>query len=100
MGTEDPAQRTVRDTDPHHADTPALWMVSRKATTGRSRISYDDAVSEALAFGWVDSLPRCPAAVPLSTGGGILSTRGGVPSVFLLGTRAAREALTISGTGL
>jgi uncharacterized protein YdeI (YjbR/CyaY-like superfamily) len=33
-------------------------MVSWKATTGRPRISYDDAVSEALAFGWVDSLPR------------------------------------------
>jgi uncharacterized protein YdeI (YjbR/CyaY-like superfamily) len=42
----------------HHADTPAVWMVSWKATTGRPRISYDDAVSEALAFGWVDSLPR------------------------------------------
>jgi uncharacterized protein YdeI (YjbR/CyaY-like superfamily) len=42
----------------HHADTPAVWMVSWKAATGRPRISYDDAVSEALAFGWVDSIPR------------------------------------------
>ena len=42
----------------HHADTPAVWMVSWKAATGRPRVSYDDAVSEALAFGWVDSLPR------------------------------------------
>jgi uncharacterized protein YdeI (YjbR/CyaY-like superfamily) len=33
-------------------------MVSWKAATGRPRVSYDDAVSEALAFGWVDSLPR------------------------------------------
>jgi hypothetical protein len=33
-------------------------MVSWKAATGRPRVSYDDAVSEALAFGWVDSIPR------------------------------------------
>ena len=42
----------------HHADATAVWMVSWKAATGRPRVSYDDAVSEALAFGWVDSLPR------------------------------------------
>lgn len=42
----------------HHADTQGVWLVSWKAATGRPRVSYDDAVSEALAFGWVDSLPR------------------------------------------
>jgi hypothetical protein len=30
----------------------------------------------------------------------LLSTRGGVPSAFLLGPHGAREALTISGAGL
>ncbi len=42
----------------HHAGTQGVWLVSWKAATGRPRVSYDDAVSEALAFGWVDSLPR------------------------------------------
>lgn len=42
----------------HHADSTAVWMVSWKAATGRPRVSYDEAVSEALAFGWVDSIPR------------------------------------------
>ncbi len=42
----------------HHADIDGVWMVSWKAATERPRVSYDDAVSEALAFGWVDSLPR------------------------------------------
>lgn len=42
----------------NHADLPGVWMVSWKAATGRPRVSYDDAVSEALAFGWVDSIPR------------------------------------------
>jgi uncharacterized protein YdeI (YjbR/CyaY-like superfamily) len=42
----------------NHAETPGVWLVSWKAATGRPRVCYDDAVSEALAFGWVDSLPR------------------------------------------
>jgi uncharacterized protein YdeI (YjbR/CyaY-like superfamily) len=32
--------------------------VSNKKATGRSRIPYDEAVEEALCFGWVDSRPR------------------------------------------
>lgn len=39
----------------HHASAPGVWLVSWKRHTGRPTVSYDDAVTEALAFGWVDS---------------------------------------------
>lgn len=35
-----------------------MWLVSWKKATGRPAVTYDDAVSEALAVGWVDSRPR------------------------------------------
>lgn len=40
----------------HHASAKGVWLVSWKKHTGKPAVSYDDAVSEALAFGWVDSL--------------------------------------------
>jgi uncharacterized protein YdeI (YjbR/CyaY-like superfamily) len=39
----------------NHATSPGIWLVMWKAGTGRQRISYEEAVEEALAFGWVDS---------------------------------------------
>ena len=33
-------------------------MVSFKKATGKPRVEYDEAVEEALCFGWVDSKPR------------------------------------------
>ena len=41
-----------------HADAEGVWLVSWKRHTGRPAMTYDEAVEEALAFGWVDSLPR------------------------------------------
>ncbi len=32
-----------------------VWLVSWKSGTGRPRMTYDEAVTEALAWGWVDS---------------------------------------------
>ena len=32
-----------------------IWLVFYKKHTGKPRISYDDAVEEALCFGWIDS---------------------------------------------
>jgi len=40
----------------NHTTSAGIWLVWWKAGTLRPRISYDDAVTEALAFGWVDSL--------------------------------------------
>ncbi len=42
----------------HHNTERAAWLVSWRRPTGRPAVSYDDAVSEALAFGWVDSVQR------------------------------------------
>lgn len=41
----------------HHATASGVWLVSWKKHTGRPAVPYDEAVSEALAFGWVDSRP-------------------------------------------
>ena len=32
-----------------------IWLVFPKKSSGKSRISYNDAVEEALCFGWIDS---------------------------------------------
>jgi uncharacterized protein YdeI (YjbR/CyaY-like superfamily) len=42
----------------HHATAPGVWFVFYKKGTGKARVSYDDAVEEALCFGWVDSVGR------------------------------------------
>ena len=39
----------------HHAEQAGAWLVSWKSHTGKPRVSYEDAVVEALAVGWVDS---------------------------------------------
>jgi uncharacterized protein YdeI (YjbR/CyaY-like superfamily) len=39
----------------HHDTAASVWLVSWRRQTGRPAVSYDDAVLEALAFGWVDS---------------------------------------------
>ena len=43
----------------HHESETEIWLVYyKKHTAGRSRISYDHAVEEALCFGWIDSIVR------------------------------------------
>jgi len=42
----------------HHASESEVWLVFYKRDTGRARISYEDAIDEALCFGWVDSLVK------------------------------------------
>jgi uncharacterized protein YdeI (YjbR/CyaY-like superfamily) len=39
----------------HHDTDAGVWLVSWKRHTGRPAVGYDDAVCEALAFGWIDS---------------------------------------------
>lgn len=39
----------------HHTRTEGVWLVSWKKETGRPRVEYDEAVEEALCFGWIDS---------------------------------------------
>jgi uncharacterized protein YdeI (YjbR/CyaY-like superfamily) len=40
----------------HHMSSPGVWLVFHKAHTRKKSIPYEDAVREALCFGWIDSL--------------------------------------------
>ncbi len=35
-----------------------VWLIYPKKTTGKPRIPYNDAVEEALCFGWIDSIVK------------------------------------------
>ena len=39
----------------NHGRTEGIWFVNYKKATGKPRLEYDEAVEEALCFGWVDS---------------------------------------------
>lgn len=39
----------------NHKDTKEIWLVYSKKETGKPRVPYDEAVEEALCFGWIDS---------------------------------------------
>lgn len=39
----------------NHAERNSIWLVYYKKDSGKASINYDDAVEEALCFGWVDS---------------------------------------------
>ena len=38
----------------HHADKKEIWLVYYKKTSGKTGVSYDESVEEALAYGWID----------------------------------------------
>ena len=42
----------------NHAQPHAIWLVFYKKESGQASVSYEDAVEEALCFGWIDSLPN------------------------------------------
>jgi uncharacterized protein YdeI (YjbR/CyaY-like superfamily) len=42
----------------HHASSPGIWLVRHKQHTGVKSMPYHDLVSEALCFGWIDSLVK------------------------------------------
>jgi uncharacterized protein YdeI (YjbR/CyaY-like superfamily) len=42
----------------NHARAEGVWLITYKMATGRPRVDYNDAVEEALRFGWIDSKPR------------------------------------------
>jgi uncharacterized protein YdeI (YjbR/CyaY-like superfamily) len=42
----------------HHGSESNVWLVFHKRHTGTASVAYDDAVEEALCFGWIDSLVR------------------------------------------
>lgn len=40
----------------HHASSPGIWLIRHKQHAGVESMPYGDVVSEALCFGWIDSL--------------------------------------------
>lgn len=39
----------------NHTRREGVWLISYKKATGKPRVDYDEAVEEALCFGWIDS---------------------------------------------
>jgi uncharacterized protein YdeI (YjbR/CyaY-like superfamily) len=42
----------------NYAKSSGIWFVYFKKQAGQPSVTYDEAVEEALCFGWIDSLPR------------------------------------------
>ncbi len=42
----------------NHTRLKEIWLVFYKKHTGKATVSYEDAVQEALCFGWIDSTVR------------------------------------------
>ena len=42
----------------NHKSVNEVWLIYYKKHTGKKRIPYDDAVEEALCFGWIDSIVK------------------------------------------
>jgi uncharacterized protein YdeI (YjbR/CyaY-like superfamily) len=42
----------------NHKSATEIWLVYYKKQSGKTRISYNDAVEEALCFGWIDSTAK------------------------------------------
>lgn len=40
----------------HHETKQELWLVFYKKSTGRVSLTYEDAIQEALCFGWIDGI--------------------------------------------
>ena len=39
----------------HHADSPGVWLIIHKKNSPGAGVTYEEAVEEALCFGWIDS---------------------------------------------
>src|SRR4030042_3503799 len=42
----------------NHNKKKEIWLIYYKKNSGKKRIPYDDAVEEALCFGWIDSIVK------------------------------------------
>lgn len=42
----------------NHAKERGVWLVAYKASTGKPRLGYDESISEALCYGWIDSVNK------------------------------------------
>jgi uncharacterized protein YdeI (YjbR/CyaY-like superfamily) len=42
----------------NHASSKEIWLIYYRKSSGKPRIPYNDAVEEALCFGWIDSTAK------------------------------------------
>jgi len=42
----------------HHATRTEIWLVRYKKASGKASLDYDEAVEEAICFGWIDNLEK------------------------------------------
>ena len=42
----------------HHARGEGVWLITYKKGSQQPRLDYEEAVTEAICFGWIDSKPR------------------------------------------
>lgn len=42
----------------NHASSKGVWLIYYRKHTGVATVSYDEAVEEALCYGWIDSIPN------------------------------------------
>jgi len=42
----------------HHDSSPGVWVVMHKKGSDKPHITYEEAVEEALCFGWIDNKPN------------------------------------------
>ncbi len=42
----------------HHLKEPGVWLIYYKKGSGKTRVSWAEAVEEALCFGWIDSIAK------------------------------------------
>lgn len=42
----------------HHKDTPSIWLRMYKKNSGGTSINYDQALDEALCYGWIDGIVK------------------------------------------
>lgn len=42
----------------NHSRAEGIWLISYKKAAAKPRVEYDEAVEEALCFGWIDSKPN------------------------------------------
>jgi uncharacterized protein YdeI (YjbR/CyaY-like superfamily) len=42
----------------NHAAAGSVWLVVHRKGSGKATFTFDEAIEEALCYGWIDSLPR------------------------------------------
>ena len=42
----------------NHDKANGVWLISYKAATGKARMTYEESIPDALAYGWIDSVNK------------------------------------------